>query len=224
MHFLEAHKIVYEFAGAVGRENKSMLIPYSWINYREQEIIDAFIIFFGHMVLWQSRTNEEYRKYFLLFPKINSVISDDLYKLIIDAKIIVEKSEKNILYRMFNRRKLESANLTINIESDLIKKGFDAYEKRIETIDFGAIIGDFQSFVMEYIDKPENERKSFDLFVDDYIYYVYSKTSYKEPEDIDFTCFRSFEDMRNLLDDYDNLTPMAKAVYSEYRGDIISKR
>ena len=51
MTFLEAHRIVHDFGGRVAKERKSMFIPSSWINYSEQELIDAFVIFWTYGAL-----------------------------------------------------------------------------------------------------------------------------------------------------------------------------
>ena len=70
----------------------------------------------------------------------------------------------------------------------------------------------------------EEMRKDFGLFMDDYIAYVYSKTSQKEPNKEDYCCFWSFDEMRKLLNDFDGLAPVAKKVYSEYRDYIMTKK
>ena len=123
MHFLEAHKIIHEFSGAVGRERNTMLIPYSWVNHSDQELIDAFVIFFGHMVIWQTRTNEEYDKYRILLMQIYNVVPDDMYDLINDAKEVLEKADNSVLYKIINRKKLELAQKANKVEWDLIREG-----------------------------------------------------------------------------------------------------
>ncbi len=224
MHFLEAHKIVHEFAGAIGRERNCMLIPYSWVNRTDQELIDAFVIFLGHMVMWQTRTNEEYDKYRILMMQIYNVVPDDMYNQIVDANKILEKADHNPIYKIANRQKIEAAEKIHRTEMELAISGHKQHEARVKRIDLGALVGEFQDYKMNYANSPKETRKEFDFFMDDYIQLVYGKTSYKEPSSEDYCCFWSFDDMRKMLEDFDGLAPVAKKVYSEYRDYIMTKQ
>lgn len=224
MHFLEAHTIVHEFAGALGKNHKYMFIPYSWVNHGEQELIDAFIIFFGHMVLWHTRTNKELDRYMEILMFITFVIPDDLFELIEDSEDVMEKAKRNVLYKIINKSRVENANKVAKIKYRLTKEAIAAYKQRIETIDYGKIIDEFQGYIFKYRNEPEETKKEFDLFMDDYIALVYSKTSFKEPKDEDYSCFCSFDYMREMLDHFDDLAPVAKRVLGAYKGYICNNR
>ena len=224
MHFLEAHKIIHEFAGAVGRERNTMLIPYSWVQHTDQELIDAFVIFFGHMVIWQTRTNEEYEKYHMIIWQIYNIVPDEIYELTNDAGDIVKKADQSFIYKFANRKKVELAQKAKLTEFRLVQEGQKANDERVKRIDLGALVGEFQDFKMQYFNQTEEMRKDFGLFMDDYIAYVYSKTSQNEPNKEDYCCFWSFDEMRKLLNDFDGLAPVAKKVYSEYRDYIMTKK
>lgn len=224
MHFLEAYCIVHDYAGAVGTERKSMLIPYSSVKHSTQELLDAFVIFFGHMVLWNTRTKEQYEQYLTILHSIYFIVPDETFRLIEANAEILEKAEKSTIFRMMNKKAVETAETSRIVEAQLLSDASEKYFNHIKQIDFGAVVIAFQDLKQQYIKTPEVDREDFGIFMDEYIEKVYSYTSYKKPCKEDYSCFWRFEYMRELLEDFDSLSPVAKKVYLQYKGLIMNSK
>ena len=224
MHFLQAYVIVHDFCGAFAKERKTMLIPYSSVRHSTQELMDAFVIFFGHMVMFNTRTKEEYEQYKIMVKFLYFVVPDDTYNLISANAEILEKAEKSSVFRMMNKNAIKTAEASRRMEmqlcADASQKNFD----RINILDYGAAIMDFQDLKQKYFQIPKEKREDYGIFMDEYIQKVYSYTSYKTPSNEDYSCFWSFDSMRDFLKDFDSLAPVAQKVYSEYRGLILNSR
>ena len=66
MNFIEAHMIVHDYGGALAKgTNRNALIfrPNSYLKNTKDEIIDAYKIFYAHMIFFNTRTQEEYEQY-----------------------------------------------------------------------------------------------------------------------------------------------------------------
>ena len=46
------------------------------------------LLFFGHMVLWQTRTNDELKSYMVVLTFITYVIPDDIFELIEASEVV----------------------------------------------------------------------------------------------------------------------------------------
>ena len=224
MHFLEAYCIVHDYAGAVGKERKTMLIPYSSVKHSTQELQDAFVIFFGHMVLWQTRTLEQYEQYKILVKFIHFIVPDETYNLIEANEGILEKAEKSAMYRIMNKNSIKTAEMAQRMEAQLLADASEKYFNSIKQLDFGAVVISFQDIINKHNSVPKEKRLAFEFFMDEYIEKVYSYTSQKKPNDEDYSCFVSFDMMRRWLKDFNNLAPVAQKVYSEYRGLILNSQ
>ena len=223
MDYIEAHQIVHRYTAAASRNSGTLLIPYSWVENSDQELIDAFVIFFGHMVVWETRTNEEYQSYKNLIKNIYMIVPDSTYKVVVDAKEVLEKAQKSSIFRFGNRQLIENAKTAEKMEMQLISDGWDRNVARIERIDFGELVKLFQQYVGEFYKKyPDFTEEQFEDFLEDYVFYVYEFTSFKKPAEEDFPVFLSIEKMKEYAERYSEMTPLWKGVYEKYQNYILN--
>ncbi|MGI6731451.1 MAG: hypothetical protein ACOX5F_06130 [Anaerovoracaceae bacterium] len=87
MNFLDAHKIVHDYSGAVGRgadKDALMFRPISYLPTDKDKIIDAFKIFFAHMILFNTRTQEQYEQYYTCLSILKWFVKDEYYETVIE--------------------------------------------------------------------------------------------------------------------------------------------
>ncbi len=94
MNFIEAHMIVHDYGGALAKKtDKNALIfrPNSHLKNTKDEIIDAYKIFYAHMIFFHTRTQEEYQKYENCRKFLNYFVDDTLYNLVIENEKFLSK-------------------------------------------------------------------------------------------------------------------------------------
>ena len=87
MNYLEAHKIVHEYAGAVGHKTDEMALGFyldDLLSISKEDVLKAYIIFLGHMFFWNTRSQEEYEAYIQNLRCLDLFIPSEEYSKIIE--------------------------------------------------------------------------------------------------------------------------------------------
>lgn len=99
MNFLDAHMIVHRYSDALASHmpGKYDMIfrPFSDYgrDFDKRTIINAFKLFFAHMILFNTRTQQEFEQYKLTLRTLDSFISDeDMERVRRSCKILYDKS------------------------------------------------------------------------------------------------------------------------------------
>ena len=195
MNFLDAHRIVHGYIDAIANnENKDALMYYSKaflpFEYDKEMIINAFKIFFAHMILYGTRTPEQFDQYKIMANFINNFIDDDVYKEIIYFKKISDGRKPN------NKGKLELYNNAVNIKHrymrDIGERMSNTYKEDL-FFNFMTSMKEKRKTVAENIHTDE-----YDKFLKDYMQECYNLIGFEAPA-IEF--FYPFNLMRESLKD-----------------------
>lgn len=222
MHFIEAHRIVHSFAGAIGNSAIGFYTSEMVQGRSEQELYDAFTIFFGHMVLWHTRTNEECDKYLILLKFVPNLIPQNDFKSFEASAVIVRKAKKDKLYAITHKHQIKEAELIELKAAKLLDQRYETYKRRVQQFDYGEYIQHLEKLVKDR--KYHYKEAEFEFFMDGYIQFVYSNTSLRVPRDDDYASFWSFDFMRKLLEQPNNLAPTARRIFAENREYILSSK
>ncbi len=166
MNFIEAHMIVHDYGGALAKgTNRNALIfrPNSYLKNTKDEIIDAYKIFYAHMIFFNTRTQEEYEQYENCRKFLNYFVDDVLYNLVIENEKFLSKK------RLFkNRKKLDEANQLQQQYMDAISASFSKGYYRNDEIE--KFFSDAQSIALNM--KPRisnldlNDEHDFEEYFD----------------------------------------------------------
>lgn len=223
MHFLEAHKIVHEFGGALAK-SKCGFIPYSSIKYSKQAIYDAFVIFFGHMVLYGTREPKMVDQYMTILTFVPNLINDESYNDILQSNAVLDKAKESSIYRLFHKNEIENAEICQRMRCELALKCHQEYTNRARKFDYGAFIDKCVTMKKRWKSVLEVRGEDFNSFWNSYIEYVYSCTSQKHPYNESYALFLPFDALREQLNRIDELEDFEKEIYSEYRDYILNSK
>lgn len=222
MHFIEAHRIVHSFAGAIKKSTIGFYTSEMVEGRSEQELYDAFTIFLGHMVLWNTRTNDECNQYLLLLRSVPNRIPRNEFEAIKASDAIIKRAESDRLYAITHRQQIKKAEIIEINATDILIQKYETYTKRVEQFDYGKYIQNCVKLVKDI--KSSYEEENFEFFMDDYIQFVYSNTSFRVPRDEDYASFWSFDVMRKLLAQPNSLAPAARSVFAENKEYILCSK
>lgn len=102
MNFLDAHKIVHEYDGALGKGHKNGFFATSSLPFEfdKDRIINAHKIFFAHMILYQTRTPEQFNIHMAclhnieMFEPNEEIVKLEQLKKLADKKRFIFKNNK----------------------------------------------------------------------------------------------------------------------------------
>ena len=148
MNFLDAHKMVHDFGGIVGKYYTAAGIPISKIPFRQStwkdDLVLAFQLFFAHSILWCTRTNKQLEQYYIVFHNINDAKDDKLINDVNDALKLIGKEKS--LYGKMNKKKISEAKEYLSKTFSNQAVGYlNAYR-----------IDDYESFCNHMIDYKNN--------------------------------------------------------------------
>jgi len=199
MNFLDAHKIVHDYAGAMGKgaDNDALLFrPLSYIPHQDKDkVIDAYKIFYAHMIFYNTRTQEQYEQYDMILDQLKFFIPDDIYNSVINlTKRNEMKQASNFLSEYIDRPayRKEEVEEYFNTMIDIKNQTFEKYRNneitRTEDVIYNYCIRAYKHANME--------------FEEDYFYY-----------------FLSFDAMRDYLS-----RNIYKEYYERYKDYIADKQ
>lgn len=222
MHFIEAHRIVHSFASAIGSSRIGFYTSEMVDGCSEQELYDAFTIFFGHMVLWNTRTNEECNQYIILLRSVPNRIPKNDFELIKASDEIINRAQIDKLYAITHKQQIKKAELIEINATEILMQKYETHKQRVQQFDYGKYIQDCVKLVNDI--KTSDKEEKIEFLMDDYIQFVYSNTSLRVPKDEDYASFWSFDFMRKLLAQPNNLAPTARRILVENKEYILRSK
>lgn len=212
MNFLDAHRMVHDFASVVGNgcedeDDYFLSIENLPFPFNKDRIVSAFQIFIYHTVFFHTRTKEQYEQYYVLYQaNIGRFLPrSEILKVRQYSKII---GNKNPIYKVFSKQKIKMAGELYGNFMKQNSHGFEPY--RIDDI-FSTNLGEMQDYRKELAEKirTANDEEIYD--VQARAIELYAKKSYEkaniEWEDEYYYYFQKFESMRNALN---------KGLYEDY--------
>jgi hypothetical protein len=208
MNFLNAHKIVHDYAGSVGMgaDKNAIGRPISYLKNTKDEIVNAYKIFYAHMIFFHTRTQDEYDQYQTVYRFINDFIDMDKYNETIECNKIV--NNKSIFGKFQNKEKVNNAREKLNgFMQEYADKLLHPY--RIEEIDdiFPKLQNKSQelhNYIKEEMEKngEDSASKIYYSCCEEYCKFAYNLVGI-ELSETDLPFFMSFDTMRKFLEDKD---------------------
>jgi len=221
MNFLDAHIIVHDYFGSLAKlpDAKALLFRRkSDLKNTKDEIIDAYKLFYAHMLFYCTRSQEEYVQYEMSREWLNCFVDDDKYFDVIRCNILVNES-KSFFGKLKNHNALPQAQEKINnylqeshdllndkYRYEEVDEYFDIMKKKIDEIK--EIFKDEEEAFGEVSDKTFNE------YSIDFFFTSYEKAHIKVDE-TDIAFFYPFETLRNLIENPDSCN-----IYYKYKNYI----
>ena len=107
MNFIEAHDIVIKFSKAISESDNSMtFIKYSSVKETTDRLYDAFIIFFGHTIAFNTLSIDNLQNYLFMAQTIQNVVDDDTYNKANDCMNYLKSVSK--FDKLFNKNKIKN--------------------------------------------------------------------------------------------------------------------
>ena len=219
MNFIEAHKLVHEYCAALSKPvDKHALIfrPASSCGFPfdKDRIIQAFKLFYAHMILFDTRTQIQFEQYEACLLFLNYFIDDNTYEDII--KCVVQATDDG--HRSASDSGIITArNNTVKYLRQITEIGVSKY-KCEELEGYFAVMQSYFTFLCK------NYSEKFDtveLFVQ--IVNAYCKTAYQEAgesfSDDDLIYFHDFDVLRKMVD-----MKEYQAYFIDYRDYILQSR
>lgn len=138
MNIIEAHRIVHDYVDVVAQGTGEFSLAFRDCRLLKDDpwkIQDAYFVFYGHMILYNTRTQEEYEAYDMCLKMISYFVSGYRYDEIVETEKYLKTHKKNLL----NKNKYEKAEKERN---DYLKILFDPVSNAI----YGSIYGTIQEF------------------------------------------------------------------------------
>ena len=213
MNLLDAHIIVHiKYAGALAnhRPGKYDLLfrPYSdyGSDFDKHSIVDAFKLFYSHMILFNTRTNQEFEQYQISLQYLDSFLPDnDMERVRKSAKILLDKSLRG---KLLNASARDYAQREINYYNSI---AFPPYSWADEMDLFLPQMLDYKKFWLQEYQQHKGDQNVFWQSVEQYCDQAYKLANIPQaPNDKIF--FAPFEQLRrDVLDSpfKELLTPYA---------------
>ena len=215
MNFIESHIIVHNFVDLTVNymnENSLLFMPKSKINADIPSIYDAFIIFFGHSIFWETRTHEQLEKYLSLTRFVEFITDDNTYQSIINDNKLIYNTKG--LQAILKKKEIENAKKRRSAYTKLCSNCIEKSQNALNNINYTSLLTYFES-----AKKVLYEHSNGDFSIEDivkYIKYVYSFASIELNPQEDFFFFTTFEQMRT------DIIKKHSAFYERYKNYIMN--
>lgn len=214
MNFIEAHDIVNKFSKAISESDNSMtFIKYSSVKETTDRLYDAFIIFFGHTIAFNTLSIESLQNYLFMAQTIQNVVDDDTYNKANDCMNYLKNV--SIFDKLFKKNKIKNAQDTFQLCLNIITTKYDTFHNSTNTIDFNLFASEMVSLKQQYADNQD--KLDFNDFFINYMKKVYAYTSQKQYSYEDYLLFKPF---RMLRKEMLSAKGEDKIIYEKY-SDII---
>lgn len=97
MNFLEAHKLVHDYIDVIAMEANPYALMYRPLSsfpsgFDKDNLVDAYKLFYAHMIMFSTRTEQQREQYEILRMFINTFIEDSKYNNIVTCGKILKDS------------------------------------------------------------------------------------------------------------------------------------
>ncbi len=92
MNLIEAHKIVHDYMQALAtppEENSLFYRPISHLKNTKDEIVDAYKLFYAHMLLFGTRSQKQYQQYEIGRKFLSTFVRDEKYQDVIKCMQVI---------------------------------------------------------------------------------------------------------------------------------------
>lgn len=214
MNFLDAHIIVHKYGEALGNNHPQkydlMFRPYSDYGYdfNKQVIIDAFKLFYSHMILFNTRTQKEFEQYQLCLQSLDTFIPDsDMERVRKAAKIVMDK-------RLFSKILNASAREYAQKELDqFMHNALPPYSWQEQIDTFLTSIIQYKASWLKQYQAAEHTSNTFWEYVNKYCIAAYRFSNIQIGEN-DLLFFAPFDQLRADL--AANRYPELLSPYADY--------
>ena len=216
MNIIEAHRIVHDYIDIIAKGTGEFSLVFRCTRLLKDDpwrIRDAYFVFYGHMILYNTLTQEEYEAYDICLKMISYFVSGYQYDEIIKTEKYLKTHKKNFL----NKNKYEQAEKTRN---EYLKIMLDP----IEYARYGCIYDNIQQFFYQAQDLKNDlmKRIKFEGLTFDEAKQIYcrnlfnNKTITLGPYGIEL--FEPFESLKLILQEnkLDELDPLVHKKYLDY--------
>jgi len=219
MNIIEAHRIVHDYIDTIALGTDEFSLAFRCTRLLKDDpwrIRDAYFVFYGHMILYNTLTQEEYEAYDMCLKMISYFVSGYQYDEIIKNERYLNTHKKNF----FNKRKYEQAEKE---KSEYLKMMLDP----IKYAKYGGIYTDIQQFFYHAQELKRNlvEQIKFEKLTHTEIKHIYcnslfnNKTITLGPCGIEL--FEPFETLYLILRK-DKLSELNSSVREKYLDYIIN--
>ncbi len=215
MNFIEAHDIVNKFSKAISESDNSMtFIKYSSVKETTDRLYDAFIIFFGHAIAFNTLSVESLQNYLFMAQTIQNVVDNDTYNTANDCMNYLKNV--SIFDKLFKKNKIKNAQDTFQLCLNIITNRYDTFHNSINTIDFDLFVSEMISSKQQYADNQD--KLDFNTFFTSYIQKIYSYTSQKQYSYEDWVLFKPFKILKQEM-----LSAKGEdeIIYQKYKKNIL---
>ncbi len=201
MNFIEAHEIVHKYAEAIGKGHDGALLcrPISTLTNTPEEITIAHKIFLAHVIMFKTRTKEEFDKYITCYRFLPTFVDDDLYNKMIYLENITEK--KTLYYKLFHKSNIINARKEIAEYNSILADKYLYSDLRKDIDDF--VINAEEAFYALYNKIKKNDRKmnseEYFYLLENYCEKVYELIGVEECSESDILLFQDFNTLRDWI-------------------------
>lgn len=194
MNFLDAFKIVDGYEGALAKKSpykEDVFHPFSDLPYPYDKdlIISSFQIFFAHMILYQTRTPEQFDQYMITLKFISSFLPDEkivhirnIKKLVTSKSIFISKDKKEKAQKEYG---------------DIVINHFTKSYRYDDVVDY---VNDMQAFKNDHVLPNIKENEDINPIIENYIRKAYERAKIEYLDEYRFF-FRSFNTLRQNIND-----------------------
>ena len=215
MNFIEAFEIVGKYSNAIAcNKGSSTFIRYSAVGETTDRIYDAFIIIIGHAVAFNNILTEKMKNYLFISQFIQNIVYDNTYEKAEKSMNIITNA--NSFDKIFRKKEIENAKCTFELCMNIISNRYETFHNSNNVIDFNIFLSELIDMKKYYVNNQD--KMEFNDFFNDYIAKVYSYTTQKYYNDVDYILFAPF---RVLKDKMLSSTGDDKKIFEKYKNIIL---
>lgn len=115
MNIIEAHKIVNDYVDAIAQGTNEFSLVFRDTRILKDDpwkIRDAYFVFYGHMILYNTLSQKEYEAYDMCLKMISYFVSGYTYDKIVETERYLTTHKKIFLIRINMRRQKKRKKIT----------------------------------------------------------------------------------------------------------------
>lgn len=218
MNYLDADNIVFDYESAMSLSKSVFRSGFIFgtnlrCKHDAETIFDAYIVYFGHMVLYNTCSKEEFNYHLRMLRFVPNILEHSVYEKYSNADKTANTIEKKGgLYKFFHEEEFKQADEIRKEMMVLMDECYKRFQAKTLEFDYGEFINNCVQKKREELQKNTgNDRRTF---INDYIDFVYSKTRAGKAVDEDYAAFKPYDLMYACIRYSENLPAAAKKIYT----------